>query len=167
MLRHRCSRHKVHRNGGHLTGWTEPPLKTADDGRRMFEVCVVSSVRGLAICPVIVPQDVSTRETSRAGGGRPPAKHSKDAPLIAMVPLACRVGLPGGTPAPFIQLTISGRKFLALLDSGATVSLFRDEVREHLERNSVRLRLRHISFHLACGSAKSDGMVRLVTRWSD
>lgn len=84
-----------------------------------------------------------------------------------MVPLACRVELPGGTPAPFIELTIPGRKCLALLDNGATVSLFGDEVHGHLERNSVRLRHRHVFFHLARGSTKSAGMVRLVTCWSD
>lgn len=51
-----------------------------------------------------------------------------------LAPLACRIGLPNDTPAPFIELTVARRKFFALLDTGASASIFGDEVYEHLCR---------------------------------
>lgn len=81
-----------------------------------------------------------------------------------LIPMACRVNSPSA-PAPFLALTIAGRKFAALLDSGASATLFGDEVLAHLHRRAIRLRACDITFHLASGKARSGGSARLVVRW--
>nr|XP_050035818.1 uncharacterized protein LOC126532190 [Dermacentor andersoni] len=81
--------------------------------------------------------------------------------------MACRVGIDDPSPAPFLALTIAGRTFAALLDSGATASLFGEEVLAHLRRHSVRLRACNTAFHLASGAATSCGSARLVVRWEE
>ncbi|KAG0442974.1 hypothetical protein HPB47_015423, partial [Ixodes persulcatus] len=77
------------------------------------------------------------------------------------------IGFPTGTLAPFIALTIVGRTFKALLDTGASASLFGDEVLTHLQQNSVHMREGNTAFRLACGTAHSSGTVRLVARWEN
>lgn len=81
-----------------------------------------------------------------------------------LIPMACRVKRPNAL-APFIALTIAGRKFAALLDSGASATLFGDDVLAHLHRRAIRLRACDITFHLASGKANSGGSARLVVRW--
>nr|XP_050052429.1 uncharacterized protein LOC126548327 [Dermacentor andersoni] len=81
--------------------------------------------------------------------------------------MACRVGIDDPSPAPFLALTIAGRTFAALLDSGATASLFGEEVLAHLRRHSVRLRACNTAFQLASGAATSCGSARLVVRWEE
>ncbi|KAM7295077.1 uncharacterized protein ISCGN_024582 [Ixodes scapularis] len=68
--------------------------------------------------------------------------------------------------APFISLTVAGKEFAALLDSGSSASLIGDEVLRHLQQKSVRLRHRETTFQLACGSTTSRGAVRIVVRWN-
>lgn len=60
---------------------------------------------------------------------------------------------------------MAGKKFTALLDTGASASLFGDEVLEHLRRKNIRLRMCDTSFRLASGTAQSRGASRLVVRW--
>lgn len=81
-----------------------------------------------------------------------------------LIPMACRINSPYA-PAPFLALTIAGRKFAALLDSGASATLFGDEVLAHLHRRAIRLRACDITFNLASGKASSGGSARLVVRW--
>ncbi|KAG0425118.1 hypothetical protein HPB47_027691, partial [Ixodes persulcatus] len=54
------------------------------------------------------------------------------------VPTAYRVGTATSTATPFISLTVAGKEFAALLDSGASASLIGDEVLRHLQQKSVR-----------------------------
>lgn len=82
-----------------------------------------------------------------------------------LAPLACRVGDVADSQAPFIELTIARKKFAALLDTGASASLFGDEVLQHLRENNIRLRDSDITFRLASGTAQSSGAARLVIRW--
>lgn len=83
----------------------------------------------------------------------------------SLAPLACRVGSSADGPAPFIELTIARKKFAALLDTGASASLFGDEVLAHLHQNKVHLRACGTTFRLASGTAQSSGAARLVVRW--
>ncbi|KAG0435894.1 hypothetical protein HPB47_018257 [Ixodes persulcatus] len=61
-----------------------------------------------------------------------------DTPSTVCVPTAYRVGTATSTAAPFISLTVAGKEFAALLDSGASASLIGDEVLRHLQQKSVR-----------------------------
>ncbi|KAG0415063.1 hypothetical protein HPB47_007770 [Ixodes persulcatus] len=61
-----------------------------------------------------------------------------DIPSTECVPTAYRVGTTTRTAAPFISLTVAGKEFAALLDSGASASLIGDEVLRHLQQKSVR-----------------------------
>ncbi|KAM7281166.1 hypothetical protein ISCGN_006029, partial [Ixodes scapularis] len=106
---------------------------------------------------------------------RPPIKLSAakqsnewvpDTPSTVCVPTAYRVGTATSTAAPFISLTVAGKEFPALLDSGASASLIGDEVLRHLQQKSVRVRHGETTFQLACGSTTSRGAVRLVVRWN-
>lgn len=83
----------------------------------------------------------------------------------SLAPLACRVGSSADGPAPYIELTIARKKFAALLDTGASASLFGDEVLAHLQENKVHLRACGTTFRLASGTAQSSGAARLVVRW--
>lgn len=82
-----------------------------------------------------------------------------------LAPLACRTGPPNDTPVPLIELTVARRRFFALLDTGASASLFGDEVYDHLCRNAIRLRSSNVTFRLASGSAQASAAARLVVRW--
>lgn len=84
-----------------------------------------------------------------------------------LAPSACRAGLLTGGNAPFIPVTIAGREFAALLDTGASASLFSEEVLSHLRKHSVRLRDCRTTFNLAKGVAHSAGAARLTVRWGD
>lgn len=88
--------------------------------------------------------------------------------MVALAPSVCRVGSSCGVPAPYLKLTVAGRPFTALLDSGASASLFGEDVLEHLERRSIRLKQCDVNFRLAaCGTVQSGGAARLVVRWEN
>lgn len=83
----------------------------------------------------------------------------------SLAPSVCRAGSVADSPAPLIELTIARKKFVALLDTGASASLFGDEVLHHLSENNIRLRASNTVFRLASGTAQSSGAARLVIRW--
>lgn len=85
--------------------------------------------------------------------------------LGSLAPTVCRAGDAVDSPAPLIELTIARKKFVALLDTGASASLFGDEVLHHLCENNIRLRQSNTTFRLASGTAQSSGAARLVIRW--
>lgn len=55
--------------------------------------------------------------------------------------------------------------FVALLDTGASASLFNDDVLRHLHENNIRSRQSNTIFYLATGTAQSSSTIRLVIRW--
>lgn len=83
----------------------------------------------------------------------------------SLAPSVCRAGDAVDSPAPLIELTIARKKFVALLDTGASASLFGDDVLHHLRENNIRLRQSNTIFRLATGTAQSSGAARLVIRW--
>lgn len=84
-----------------------------------------------------------------------------------LVPSAYRAGCVAGAHAPFIPVTIVGREFPALLDTGASASLFGEKVLSHLQKHSVHLRDCRTTFNLAKGVAHSAGAARLTVRWGE
>lgn len=84
-----------------------------------------------------------------------------------LVPSAYRAGCVAGAHAPFIPVTIAGREFSALLDTGASASLFGEQVLSHLQKHAVRLRDCRTTFNLAKGVAHSAGAARLTVRWGE
>lgn len=84
-----------------------------------------------------------------------------------LLPSAYRASCLAGAHAPFIPVIIAGREFSALLDTGASASLFGEQVLSHLLKHSVRLRDCRTTFTLATGVAHSAGAARLTVRWGD
>lgn len=81
--------------------------------------------------------------------------------LLAL--LACHVGDVADSQAPFIELTIARKKSAALLDTGASASLFGDKVLHHLRENNIHLRDNDTSFRLASCAAESSGAARFIS----
>ncbi|KAM7304192.1 reverse transcriptase/ribonuclease H [Ixodes scapularis] len=122
--------------------------------------------------PPAAPAPTPTQPPITSFGGFGPSRPKQtnrrvhDTPSTVCVPTAYRVGTATSTAAPFISLTVAGKEFAALLDSGASALLIEDEVLRNLQQKSVRVRHGETTFQLACGSTNSRGAVRLVVRWN-
>lgn len=143
--------------------------QTAASGRRD---CLLQVQGTGPLCPNMHRSPSGARKAAQYGKRQSPSV-SPSSPTAAtalggvpdpLIPMACRANCPYA-PAPFLALTIAGRKFAALSDSGASATLFGDDVLAHLHRRAIRLRACDITFHLASGKATSGCSARLVVRW--
>lgn len=84
----------------------------------------------------------------------------------ALAPLACRVqgSVPGS--GPYIRLTIAGKEYVGLVDTGATLSLIGDVLYGDCRGRNVRVRKVNVPLRLASGVTNAKGAVRLSLRYS-